>query len=231
MARLLSLFAMLSVLLLVGAAVPSSKSFGKTIATSDQGRDTATVTSSTVPPTPTPTPKAPIDDAAAVLAKLKPKPEIASSSRREAPVQLPKQIVIPAIAVDAGFEFVGLTQDGAMDVPKDPTKVAWYRLGPRPGEIGNAIIAGHVDWGGKTAVFWGLNELKPGDLIEVVSADGKKYQFIVQWQRWFDADKAPVEQLFAQSDVAELTMITCGGVFDRSKRQYLSRLVVRAVLR
>ena len=43
-------------------------------------------------------------------------------------------------------EDVGLTPGGAMDVPKGPSDVAWFDLGPRPGEVGSAVIAGHEGW-------------------------------------------------------------------------------------
>ena len=161
--------------------------------------------------------------------RLKARQESALS--RDVAVALPKRISIPAIGVDAGFEFVGLAADGSMDVPKDPNQVAWYRLGPRPGERGNAVLAGHVDWNGRTAVFWGLKDLQAGDSIEVVAADDRKYEFVVQWKRWYDAEAAPVEDVFRQAEIGEITLITCGGEFDRKRRQYLSRLVVRAVLR
>ena len=32
-------------------------------------------------------------------------------------------------------------------------------------------MSGHVDWAGKSAVFWGLRELNPGDQIEVQDTD------------------------------------------------------------
>ncbi|MHB1159418.1 MAG: class F sortase [Chloroflexota bacterium] len=171
------------------------------------------------------------EDASRILARLKPKADQVAARVREPAVELPTQIRIPAIGVDAGFEYVGLAGDGAMDVPKDGTNVAWYRLGPRPGETGNAVIAGHVDWGGKTAVFWELSRLRAGDLVEITAADGRKYEYVVQWQRWYEATQAPVQDVFGQSDAAEVTLITCGGTFDRRARQYLSRLVVRATLR
>ena len=169
-------------------------------------------------------------EAARLLSKLKPGGQTATAARGPA-VELPKRLMIPAIGVDAGFEFVGLSADGAMDVPKDAAKVAWYRLGPRPGERGNAVVAGHVDWGGKLAVFWALSRRKAGDVVEVTAADDRRYEFVVQWVRWYDASKAPVQEVFAQGDSTEITLITCGGEFDRSTRQYLSRVVVRAVLR
>lgn len=147
------------------------------------------------------------------------------------PVALPTRIQIPAIGVDTGFEYVGLTPDGAMDTPKNPTQVAWYKLGPKPGERGNAVIAGHVDWGGKLMPFWGLHELKPGDIVTVTDSDGRKYQFAVQWSKMYNADNAPVQVVFAQSNTPQITLITCGGTFDHATHAYLSRLVVRAALK
>ena len=132
--------------------------------------------------------------------------------------------------MSTGFEYLGLTQDKAMDAPKDPDKVGWYKLGPRPGEKGNALVDGHVDWGGKTRVFWGLRNLKPGDTITVTDADGKRHDFAVQWSKWYDAN-ASVSDTFAQTDQTELTLVTCGGEFDHKTKQYLSRLVVRAKLK
>lgn len=232
MRRVLSIAIVFSVLVLLGAGYPVAKSLGApAFVFSGAVNSPATATPTLAAATATPSSKTPTEDTAEILSKLKPRPDQVVSPSKEVPVQLPKRITIASIDVDAGFEFVGMTPEGAMDVPKDPQKVAWYRLGPRPGEIGNAIVAGHVDWGGKAAVFWRLSDLNPGDVIELVAADEKRYQFIVQWQRWYDADKAPVAQLFAQGGVPELTMITCGGVFDQKTRQYLSRLVVRAVRR
>lgn len=58
---------------------------------------------------------------------------------------LPAFLRIPAIAVDAVIEKVGLTKDGAMGIPKDPLHLGWYLMGPRPGETGSAVVAGHLN--------------------------------------------------------------------------------------
>ncbi|HEX2923100.1 MAG TPA: class F sortase [Chloroflexota bacterium] len=179
---------------------------------------------------PTPTAVTPDEELSRALGKLTAKPEPGNAARETA-VELPKRLRIPSIGVDAGVEYVGLAADGAMDVPRDANHVAWYKLGPRPGAVGNAVIAGHVDWGGKVAVFWQLGQLKPGDTIEVVAADDRKYEFVVQWQKWYDASTAPVQEVFGQAGVAEVTLISCGGEFDKKSRQYLSRIVVRGILR
>jgi sortase (surface protein transpeptidase) len=149
------------------------------------------------------------------------------------PVANPQRIQIPAIEVDAAFEYVGLTEEQAMDVPKDPAKVAWYKDGPRPGEKGNSIVGGHIDWGGSLQVFGLLKSLGPGDVVTVTAEDGRKFDFVVQWSRSFDFDAggAALGEIFGSSDKTELTMITCGGTFDRATHNYLERLVVRAVMR
>jgi len=67
---------------------------------------------------------------------------------------LPVRLKIPKINVDSAFEYVGLTPQGAMDVPKGPAEVGWFKLGTRPGEIGSAVVAGHSGWkNGIPAVF------------------------------------------------------------------------------
>ena len=40
---------------------------------------------------------------------------------------------------------------------------AWFAPGVRPGQPGNAVIAGHVDYAGiGPVVFWNLRTLTPG---------------------------------------------------------------------
>lgn len=156
--------------------------------------------------------------------------ELIPSERPAVQVGLPERLRIPSIDVDAEVEHVGLAADGSMGVPEDPDRVAWFQLGPRPGQPGNAAIAGHVDWAGRVRAFWWLSYLDVGDTIEVVTEEGAKYQFAVQWSRWYQAEGAPVEEVFGGSEVPDITLITCGGAFDRQTRQYLSRLVVRAAL-
>jgi len=240
MKRLLSRLAVGMVLVLTAASSPSATPTASS-AWSTERVDTALEPTSTPVPLGQPLPdrreSTPQGDgsSAGALTAGAARPSAAAPSQvvrpREPAVALPRQIRIPAIGVDAPFEFVGLTADGAMDVPKDPAKVAWYQLGPRPGELGNAVIAGHVDWGGKAAVFWDLGKLQEGDIIEIVAADDRKYQFAVQWQRWYDSAAASVEEVFGQSEAREVTLITCGGIFDRQIHQYKSRLVVRGLLR
>ncbi len=189
---------------------------------------TAAATTAPRPPvTPSPLPSPTPEKTATPVPILEPKPTAAPQPS----VAMPTRIEIPAIGVNTAFEYVGLTSDGAMDTPKNPTQVGWYKLGPKPGERGNAVIDGHVDWGGKLMPFWGLHELKPGDTVIITESNGQRYQFVVQWSKMYNADNAPVNEIFAQSNVPEITLITCGGAFDHAIHTYLGRLIVRATLR
>jgi hypothetical protein len=38
-----------------------------------------------------------------------------------------------------------------------PSRAAWYRLGPAPGQVGPALIVGHVDTKRSVAVFFFLS--------------------------------------------------------------------------
>ena len=67
-----------------------------------------------------------------------------SKLRQEgAPKGLPVRLKIPVIGVDTAIEDAYITPDGRMDVPAGSVNVAWYALGPRPGQIGSAVIGGH----------------------------------------------------------------------------------------
>jgi hypothetical protein len=74
----------------------------------------------------------------------------------------PVRVSIAAIGVDSGLMDLGLRADGSLEVPPSGFPAGWYTGGPTPGELGPAIIAGHIDWKGP-GVFYNLHNLKPGD--------------------------------------------------------------------
>jgi sortase A len=139
----------------------------------------------------------------------------------------PARIKIPAIHVDAVVEQVGVTSDGTMDVPKVPDDVAWFGEGPRPGENGTAVIAGHEGWkDGIPAVFDGLSSLHKGDQIYVEDDRGATLTFVVRESRTYDPN-ADTENVFSSNDgKAHLNLITCEGIWDASSKSYSKRLVV-----
>ncbi len=141
--------------------------------------------------------------------------------------KLPKLLEIPKIAVSAKVQYVGLNSKNEMDVPSNNTDVAWFALGAAPGDIGSAVIAGHLDkssW--KPAVFWNLGKLIAGDEVYVVDNDNNKKRFQVMSVQTYETDAAPMEKIFGASDGAYLNLVTCGGAWDKTKHNYIQRVVV-----
>ncbi len=141
---------------------------------------------------------------------------------------LPERVVIPAIGVDADVIELGSREDGTMEVPTDFAQAGWFRHGPRPGRVGPALIAGHVDDQTGPAVFFRLAELSPGDHIEVHGQDGEVVTFAVRELEQHPKDAFPTERVYAGTAGSELRLVTCGGAFDRDVRSYRDNIIVYA---
>lgn len=148
---------------------------------------------------------------------------------KEVVVGLPIRLKIPKIKVDAIVEYVGIAPDGLMDTPKGPDNVAWYELGPHPGENGSAVMAGHYGWkDGKMAVFDKLNEMEIGDRVYVEDEKGVTTTFVVREIRNYDP-MADATYIFSSNDgKAHLNLITCEGTWNKDQKSYSKRLVVFA---
>lgn len=143
------------------------------------------------------------------------------------PRGLPVRLKIPIIGVDTAIEDAYITSDGRMDVPAGSVNVAWYALGPHPGQVGSAVVGGHfgID-NGVPKVFYNLNKLKEGDKVYIEDDSGNTLAFIVRSIRLFDrnADSTPV---FTSNDgLAHLNIITCEGVWNKVNDSYPDRRVV-----
>ena len=142
----------------------------------------------------------------------------------------PGRLVIPRIGVNAQVLGVGIAKDGSMAVTNESYTVGWYKLGTAPGDTGDAVITGHLDWYDTShAVFYNLKLLRSGDDIEVQRLDGVTKHFVVTSTATV-AYNASVPGLFAGSGPARLSLITCGGPWDARKGEYLQRVIVNAAL-
>ncbi len=142
-------------------------------------------------------------------------------------VGVPNTLAIPAIGVSAPVEQVGLDAKGNMDVPKNPNNTAWYAPGARPGQPGNSVIAGHVDYRGiGPVVFWNLRNLTPGTEVFVTDDAGKRRRFVVTAVEVYPADNAPLERIFGGAPDSQLNLISCIGDFDPGTASYNNRIVV-----
>jgi LPXTG-site transpeptidase (sortase) family protein len=145
-----------------------------------------------------------------------------------AQVAEPVSLVIPAIGVRTSLVRLGLTSTGTLQVPPTTAVAGWYTGSPRPGAIGSAVIAGHIDSYRGPGVFYRLSQLQRGDRVYVRRADGTLAVFKVTDVQMYPKDGFPTAAVYGPTPAAELRLITCGGTFDYSTGSYLSNTVVYA---
>jgi hypothetical protein len=150
----------------------------------------------------------------------------AAPMARSAPVR----VQIPAIGVDSTLMQLGLRADGSLQVPPSGFPAGWYTGAPTPGELGPAILAGHVDWGGQPGVFSRLHDLQPDEEVTVARQDGTAAVFRVTQVKEYPKDKFPTDVVYGDLDHPGLRLITCGGSFDRQARSYDDNIVAFADL-
>lgn len=142
-------------------------------------------------------------------------------------VGFPARLIIPKINTNVTIEQVGVAPDGTMDVPRQPDDAAWFNLGPRPGEIGSAVIDGHSGWKNfKPAIFDNLSQLKIGDKIYVEDQKGKTVVFVVQGFRTYAPNQNASSVFSSDDNKAHLNLITCSGAWNIKEQTHSNRLVV-----
>jgi sortase (surface protein transpeptidase) len=165
---------------------------------------------------------------------LRPTPHVAAPSGRAAAlataagrhsVPRPVFLVIPAIGVRTRLIRLGTTSSGTLQVPKTTSVAGWYTASARPGAIGPAVIAGHVDSDAGVGIFFRLKLLRPGDKIFVKRADGTVAQFVITAIRFYAKTSFPTKAVYGPVPYAAIRLITCGGVFDHATGSYLANVV------
>jgi LPXTG-site transpeptidase (sortase) family protein len=140
----------------------------------------------------------------------------------------PIRLSIPAIGVDTTLVDLALQPDGRLEVPVGGFPAGWFTGAPTPGELGPAIIAGHVDWNGRPGVFSDLDQMRTGDVIRVDRQDGSVAYFRVTSVLQVPKSAFPTADVYGNLDHAGLRLITCGGDFDTSRRSYVDNVIVFA---
>jgi hypothetical protein len=147
-----------------------------------------------------------------------------------APVALPVRLTIPAIGVQTRLIRLGVTKAGTLQAPDSTSVAGWYTGSPRPGAIGAAVIAGHIDSYLGPGVFFRLRLLRPGELVYVRRANRSLAVFRVTQVRSYLKTRFPTQAVYGPVPDAQLRLITCGGTFDAATGHYLSNVVVFAIL-
>ena len=153
------------------------------------------------------------------------------STRGYRATPVPVRIEIPSIGVASPLDRLGRAADRTVEVPDRWERAGWYAEGTRPGDPGPAVILGHVDskYDGP-AVFYRLRELRRGDQIKVVRADGSVVRFTVDRVEQYPKTRFPTADVYYPILTPMLRLVTCGGSFDYGQRSYRSNVIVFADL-
>jgi sortase (surface protein transpeptidase) len=146
------------------------------------------------------------------------------------PVPEPVRLIIPSIGVRTPLVHLGVTSSGALQVPATTAVAGWYTGSARPGAIGAAVIAGHIDSVSGPGVFFRLRLLRPGDRVYVRRAGGSLAVFEVTAVHSYLKTRFPTMAVYGPVPDAELRLVTCGGTFDYATGHYLSNVIVYADL-
>jgi hypothetical protein len=157
-------------------------------------------------------------------------PEVAPQPRIEQEITSnPVRVIIESVGISSDLMELGLNPDGTLEVPPDSSISGWYIGGPKPGEMGPAVIASHVSWNGVKGPFFTLDEVKAGDLITVIYSDDSRFQFEVISTASYEKEKFPTGLVYGNLNYQGLHLITCDS-YDNTTKQYAKNLVVYAKL-
>lgn len=143
---------------------------------------------------------------------------------------LPRSLTVEGTTINMAIVEVGVSPDGAMEIP-DPFDVAgWYRFGPAPGAAtGTAVVAAHVDTTSDTAPFSQLKSLAPGTLVTVQREAAAPVTFRVTGVELMSKDAFDGASIFRRDGPPQLKLVTCGGRWLDERQDYGDNVIVTAV--
>lgn len=155
-------------------------------------------------------------------------PQLTSAMGKPLPASVPVRIEIPALGVSAPVMELGQDADGTVQVPPvgNHDLAGWFDRTVTPGQSGSSVILGHVDNFTGPSVFFSIKMLRRGQLIKVVRADGATAVFSVDGVQEVAKATFPGSIIYGSTRYPELRLITCGGPFNTTTRQYLDNIVV-----
>lgn len=155
--------------------------------------------------------------------------QLAADIEEQAAGPRPDSISIPSLGVaNAAVTSVGVEPNGDMEIPP-ADQVGWYRYGPRPGEPGSAVLAGHIAYDGVDGVFRHLADLEIGTTFSIGFTDGSASEYLVTDRQTYLKTELPRDELFDRDGAPRLVLVTCGGSFNYDASSYESNVVAYAV--
>ncbi|MET3935681.1 sortase (surface protein transpeptidase) [Arthrobacter sp. OAP107] len=179
----------------------------------------------------TATPASPVQTAASTHTAV-PSASPTSTPQKVLPASDPVSISVPSVGIESELLSLGLKADGSVEVPPDGpgAPAGWYNGSPTPGELGPAVLLGHVNaTDGGPGVFANLRQLKVGDLIMVARQDGTTSVFTFDHAEAYSKDAFPTQTVYGNTEGPELRLITCDG-YDPATGLFDDNYVVFAKL-
>jgi len=139
--------------------------------------------------------------------------------------RLPVAISIPSIGVHSSIVELGLNADRTVEVPRSFHEAGWYKYGVEPGQTGPSVYLGHVDSVSGPGIFYRLGALRPGDHVVIQRADGRTVTFVITGVRQYAKTAFPTLDVYADTPIPTIRLVTCGGTFDSATQHYLSNIV------
>jgi hypothetical protein len=137
-----------------------------------------------------------------------------SAPQKALPASEPISVSVPSAGIESDLLSLGLKPDGSVEVPPDGpgAPAGWYNGSPTPGELGPAVLLGHVNaTDGGPGVFANLRQLKAGDLIKVARQDGTTSVFTFDRADQYSKDAFPTQTVYGNTEGPELRLVTCDG--------------------
>lgn len=139
------------------------------------------------------------------------RPDAAPAAARRRP-GIPSRITIPSAGSAGPVERMGV-EKGRLVIPASG-RAGWFEGGPRPGELGRAVIVSHVDSKAGPALFYSLLNLGRGSRISVRDRRGHVRRFAVVSRRQIRKSHFPASSVYGAAARPMLVLITCGGPFS-----------------
>lgn len=156
----------------------------------------------------------------------------AAAVQRSVERSIPTWVDLPSIEAHSSLVQLGLNADRTIQVPPtdQPLQAGWYQYSPAPGQVGPAVILGHIDGNHQKGIFWRLHEMKTGDTVQVGREDGGTLNFTVTKVDQVAKSSFPTEAVYGDTPEPQLRLITCGGAYDAANHNYLDNIIVYAKL-
>jgi LPXTG-site transpeptidase (sortase) family protein len=143
----------------------------------------------------------------------------------------PRKLEIAKVGIDGCIQKVGIDQNNAVAVPTNVHLSGWYTKSALPGQKGVSLIDGHVMGRYGEAMFTNLGKITTGDTIRVQLGNGSWLEYEAVDAKSYSVDMATNHLFDPIDDVgSQLTLITCGGTYDKQAHAYKNRVIVRARL-